>query len=405
MKLIRQLIKYLFRIFLIGVAIVALVLIFFMIEIKSDIELPKPTGNYQVGRLALHVTDTSRIDSLSQQPYSKRELIVWIWYPASVSKSDSIVRYDHAEWAEQSDIKQNVLFRTFFARSGKKIHAHSFQNPKLSGAFSKYPVLLMKSGIGMLATDYTAIAEDLASNGYIVVGSDAPYSTYKVIMPDGRIIIKTADGNPGEAEYFSEHRNKTLNRLIKIWTDDTRFVLDQIEQLNTDSSSKFYNHFDLNSVGAFGHSFGGATVSQFCSDDARCKAGVDMDGVPYGSVIEKGINKPFMFLLADHAAEKDTVSMNIKSNIQLIYSSKIKDHYWYYLNGAQHFNFSDMPYQKEFLVMRIFGGTGSLGRRHATAVIRSTVRGFFDVYLKSKAKTKFDSIINKNTELKKQQNA
>lgn len=399
LHLIKRLLRIFFRVALFGITILLLILFSFWIEIKSNITLPKPTGQYQTGRIALHLTDTSRIDSLSPSPHTKRELIVWIWYPAHISQSDNIVRYDHAEWAEQIDIKQNFLFRTFFARNGKKIKAHSFQNPKLSDSFSKYPILLLKSGIGMLATDYTSIAEDLASHGYIVVGSDAPYSTYKVIMPDGRIILKTNEGNPGEAEYFSVQRSKTLNRLIRIWRDDARFVLDQIEQMNNDSSSKFFNRLDLNSVGIFGHSFGGATAAQFCLDDTRCKAGIDLDGVPYGSVIEKGISKPFMFLLADHATETDTVSLNIKSNVRKIYSSYPQSHYWLYLKGTNHFNFSDMPYQKEYLVMRIFGGTSSLGRRKATGIINSTIRSFFDVYLRNKPKSTIDNQIKSSKEL------
>jgi predicted dienelactone hydrolase len=400
MKILKRLVKLFFHFALAGIVIIALLLFSFWIELKCNITLPEPTGQYQVGRIALHLTDTSRLDSLSPPPYAKRELIVWIWYPASVSSTDSGVRYDHAEWASKADITPNLLFRTFFARNGQKIHAHSFQNPKLSEMIPKYPVLLMKSGIGTLSTDYTAMAEDLASHGYIVVGSDAPYSTYKVIFPDGRIILKTGEGNPGEAEYYSDTRVRTLHRILGIWTDDTRFVLDQIEQMNRDSSSKFFNRFDINTVGVFGHSFGGATAAQFCYDDPRCKAGIDMDGAPYGSVIQKGIHKPFMFLLADHVADTDRVSMNIKSNVRSIHNSNQEDHYWFYLTGAEHFNFCDMPYQKEYLVMRLFGGTGSVGRRHATEVIRSTVLGFFDTYLKNNPKIKFDELINTTFGLK-----
>jgi predicted dienelactone hydrolase len=33
----------------------------------------------------------------------------------------------------------------------------------------------MRAGGGGLTTDYTTLAEDLASHGYIVVGFDAPY--------------------------------------------------------------------------------------------------------------------------------------------------------------------------------------------------------------------------------------
>ena len=48
----------------------------------------------------------------------------------------------------------------------------------MSSDQARYPILLFKAGIGALSTDYTSLCEDLARHGYIVVASDAPYSTY-----------------------------------------------------------------------------------------------------------------------------------------------------------------------------------------------------------------------------------
>ena len=400
MKFIKRLIKYLFRTFLLILVVIILTLFSFWIEIHTDITLPKPTGKYEVGRTTFHWIDTSRVDSLSPPPYSKRELIVWIWYPATISKTDTIVPYDRAPWEKETDEQGNLIFHLIFARDGSKINAHSFQSPQISDKQSKFPVLLMKSGIGTLATDYTTFAEELASNGYIVVGSDAPYSTFAIRMPDGRVINRTHAGNPGETASMTSESTKLFNRLISIWTDDARFVLNKLEEINSsDTSSKFFNRIDTNSIGIFGHSFGGATAAQFCSTEPRCKAGINLDGSPYGSVIDKGIDKPFMFLLADHAKENDPISVKIKSNIKSIYNLTTADKYWFYLTGSQHFNFSDIPYQKEWLIMRLSSATGSIGRRHGTELINSTVLNFFNVYLKGEPKTQFDSMIKSNSEL------
>ena len=58
---------------------------------------------------------------------------------------------------------------------------------------------------------------------------------------------------------------------------------------------------DLQRLGIFGHSFGGATALEFCHKDSRCKAVLDMDGIPFGSVVPEGLSKPGMFLLSDHS--------------------------------------------------------------------------------------------------------
>jgi len=310
-------IKRLFKIFLFGMltllAIILIALFSFWIELKTNQKLPTPTGKYQVGRMSLHLIDSSRTDSLSPQPFSKRELLVWIWYPAIATQTDIAVEYIPSEWSKALNEQRGFVLKNFFARDASKIHAHSFQSPKIFNEQVKYPVLLLKSGIGTMATDYSAFAEELASHGYIVVGNDAPYSTWLLRFPDGRLINRTAQGNPGETATFSDGGNSILNKLVHIWSDDTHFILDQLVQMNTDSSSMFCNRIDTSAVGIFGHSFGGATAAQFCFDDKRCKAGVDLDGASFGDVIQNGLKKPFMFLLADHREETDTVSTNCTS--------------------------------------------------------------------------------------------
>ena len=401
MKFIKRLFKILFRLVLIFIGTIVLTLCLFWIELKFSRTLPAPTGKYDVGRVSLHLTDTARIDSLSPQPFSKRELLVWIWYPAHKSNSSSTVEYIPKEWSEALNEKRGFLLSSLFARDGAKIHPHSFQDVKISEDQQNYPVLLMKSGIGTMAIDYTAIAEELASYGYIVVGSDAPYSTWLLRFPDGRMISRTAEGNPGETATISDGNNRVLSRLVQIWSDDTHFILTQLDRLNdSDSSSQFFGKLNLNSVGVLGHSFGGATAAQFCLNEPRCKAGVNMDGAPFGTVIEKGLNKPFMFLLADHQDETDPVSVQIKSNIEKIYNSIPENRYWIYLEGAQHFNFSDMPFQKEFLLSRLSGATGSIGSKHGLEVISSCLLVFFNEYVKGQASIKISDLSKQHPEIK-----
>ncbi len=64
------------------------------------------------------------------------------------------------------------------------------------------------------------------------------------------------------------------------------------------------------------NSFGGATAAQFCHDDPRCKAGIDVDGAPFGSVGREGLHQPFMFLLSDQSHGSDDGAV-LKSHIVL----------------------------------------------------------------------------------------
>jgi pimeloyl-ACP methyl ester carboxylesterase len=98
------------------------------------------------------------------------------------------------------------------------------------------------------------------------------------------------------------------------------FALDRLDRLNTgDPPSKFRGRLDLSDVGAFGHSLGGAEALEFCHDDARCKAGIDVDGAPFGSAVADGVSQPFMFLMSDHSSEPDAETGPIQADLRSIF--------------------------------------------------------------------------------------
>lgn len=171
-----------------------------------------------------------------------------------------------------------------------------------------------------------------------------------------------------------------------MWTGDTKFVVSQLQHLNAaDPSGKFTGRLDMQRLGMFGHSFGGAQALQFCHDDPRCKAGIDIDGAPYGSVVQEGLKQPFMFILSDHSRElSDPASSQIYADIQSIYDHLPNGRLFITIRGANHFSFSDQMLLKSHYViglLRILGFGGLDGRR-GLAITAEYVHTFFDVYLK-----------------------
>src|ERR1700681_2033092 len=53
------------------------------LEHRTEVTLPTPTGPFAVGRSILDWTDDGAIDTLAPTPGTKRELLVWIWYPSA----------------------------------------------------------------------------------------------------------------------------------------------------------------------------------------------------------------------------------------------------------------------------------------------------------------------------------
>ncbi len=233
--------------------------------------------------------------------------------------------------------------------------------------------------------NYSTLAEDLASHGYVVVGFDAPYRTGVVVFPDGRVITREPKNNP---EFYSgQALDRVGKKLLAAWTADIGFVLDQLERLNaSDPSGKFTGRLDMTRVGVFGHSFGGVQAAQFCHEDSRCKAAIDVDGLPLGSVVQAGIDRPFMFLLSDHSRESDPESREVKANIQSIYERLPPDRRaLIVIRGANHFLFSDdgalLKSHVVLRTLRMLGIVGIDGRRQL-AITAYCVHTFFDEYLK-----------------------
>ena len=356
------------------------------IEHRTEITLPAPTGPFAVGRAVFDWADGATLDTLAPVPRTKRELLAWIWYPTagpSAATDDYLPSPSRAAVEGQSGLLQ------FLTRDLSRVHGHSLRNPDVSPQQRSYPVVIMRAGASLEVWNYSALAEDLASHGYVVVGFDAPYRTFTVGFPDGRVMSRLPENNPelclGMAGQEQAH---CVDKLLTAWTADIAFVLDRLEQLNTsDPSGKFTARLDLTRVGIFGHSFGGAQAAQFCSQDSRCKAGIDVDGSLHGSVIQTGIHKPFMFLLSGNGDfSSDAEIRQIVADIQSVYDRlPVDGRLRIVIRGANHFLFSDDgALLKSHIVLRslrMLGIVGIDGRRQL-AVTAYCLRSFFDAYLK-----------------------
>lgn len=162
----------------------------------------------------------------------------------------------------------------------------------------------------------------------------------------------------------------------------------------SDPSGPLTGRLDLSRVGVFAHSFGGAQAAQFCHDDVRCQAGVDIDGMRFGSVIGDGLQQPFMFLLSAQIHGSDPEARRVGADIQSIYDHQpAGQRLRIAIRGASHFLFSDDgALLKSHLVVRALRALGMVGiaGRRQLAVTAYCVRGFFDAHLKGPRRAPVD---------------
>ncbi|MGD0003411.1 MAG: hypothetical protein ABSE06_04195, partial [Anaerolineaceae bacterium] len=310
------------------------------------------------------------------------ELAVWVWYPAESGAAVEPAPYLPLKWVQARDKDQGIGRLVEFEFTG--IRTHSFNSLPLARAQAVYPVLVMEPGMGPMASDYTVLAENLSSHGYIVVGINPTYHSNIVVFPDGRIAERSAHGtipdndSPAAAE-------ADANRIGAVWTQDVNFVLDQLAKLNADGSSPFYQRLDLGHTGIFGHSFGGATAFAICQQDARCKAGANLDGDPFTDEIKTTLHQPFLFFSEDFPVGCAT-ALNCAPILHMYRLVNPGPAYFLQVSGTKHFNFSDLPLRQVGLARPLFkwaGYTGSIDPQRGLQIANAYLAAFFDRYLKS----------------------
>src|SRR5688572_9219737 len=122
--------------------------------------LPAVTGPSPVGRTEMALTDASRTDPFTEDDRA-RELAVWIWYPAVAGSTRATAPYLPPIWADLANAA-GVVSTDLHA-----VRANAIQDAPLDG---RPPVVVLMPGLGQPVAAYTALAEDLASHGYAVVG-------------------------------------------------------------------------------------------------------------------------------------------------------------------------------------------------------------------------------------------
>jgi dienelactone hydrolase len=367
--------------------------------------LPDPSGSYKVGRTTYVWRDETRENPYAPVAGIRQELIVWIWYPAALTHSIRKSEYLPEYWSRALVQHEGFILGRLLSRDLTRVEVHSWSDAEVSSDQAMYPVVILRAGGGALSSDYTTLAEDLASHGYIVVSFDAPYRTVITALPDGRVATRAAGGDFDRMP-SSPTTQHLATQLMSAWIADLKFVLDQLQALNAnDRTGRFKGKFDMQKVGIAGHSLGGATAAQFCHDDPRCKAGIDIDGMPFGNVIQDGLHQPFFFLMSDHSRESGgSESQTVERNIESIYDQVPDGKRWgMTITGANHFTFSDQMFTKSPIMMfflRRVGVMGALEKRRGLLITGACVHTFFDVYLKGAPAEELNSLPALYPELK-----
>jgi dienelactone hydrolase len=353
-----------------GLLVVVAFVLLVLVGRNKTVVLPTPSGPYAVGRVSFDWVDDSRVETFAQDQNAKRELMVWLWYPAEPVPGAVPAEYLPANWKQARQQDQGL--GSLLLQRIDAIRVHAVTDAPVSPAESSYPALILSPGYGPLPTDYTSLAEDLASHGYLVAGIANTYSASVVVFPDGRVVRRVPEASIPETS--AEAGKQAADRLVMVWAADVVSVINRLEKLNADTNGKFCGRLDLNRLGIFGHSFGGAASAQACLLDDRCKAGIDLDGTLFGDVVQKGVKQPFMFITSE------PISPELDEQDRRSFKSSLENGaVWIMIKGSRHFNFTDLSviFAPALKVLML----GSIDGQRGLKITSDYIRLFFDQYL------------------------
>lgn len=348
---------------------------------QDKIQLPRPTGCYNIGISTHFLKDISRHHHNDEK---SQPLLVHIYYP-SVEIQKEYPPY----LCNTMHLYKEKILHTYKVSSKDLeyldgIMDWAMPDAPIDAKNSPFPVLFFSPGFFMAAQLYSSLIEEMASHGYVVVAINHTDACWPVMFPDGSVPIILPDlANI----FFNKERSciQTFDMTQETWIKDVEFVLSWLR------NQPLMESLDLSCMGIFGHSFGGSTAIEAIRQYAAFRAVVNLDGLLFGPNWDKQFKSPSLFVIAEKQITHED-ALNTGLTIEQIDSllarcsrkvfDQLKDNSFYVtVKDADHSTFVDSKLIKSPLIKN------ELNPRRGIETTRTLLVDFFDHYLRNKKLT------------------
>ena len=346
--------------------------------------LPQPTGPGPVGITSLWLTDASRPDPWAPG-VTARELMVSLWYPAT-SPDGRRAQYMTPAESELQLTSRGIIGVPPDVLS--KVRTNAAVDAAPAGHQGSHPLVVLSPGFTNPRSALTALAEDLASHGYVVAGIDHTYESFATAFPDGRLTTCLAREAP---------RRDSSEKVAAGRAADVRFVLDQLTGAHPAWPAALL--IDPARMAMAGHSAGGAATIAAMLADSRIRAGIDMDGATSAPIPDHGLSRPFLFLgkqsnyTPGSGADVPARTLAWK-RLRGAVTTWERDwklltgwKRWLVVAGAVHASFTDLALLADQIGIDI---DADLSGARSLDITRAYVRAFFDQHLRGRPQSLLD---------------
>ncbi|KAF1995831.1 hypothetical protein P154DRAFT_333721 [Amniculicola lignicola CBS 123094] len=351
----------------------------------AQVLIPAPKGLYAVAQSTVKLVDEARIDPYDPN-HGKRNVMISLFYPVprKECKKTCAVSYMPPMTAAYT--------QAFGAQSGIELPNGTITSlqlqvccehtPSAAKSVNRFPIVLLSPGLQGSRLLYSAMAQKLASAGFIVATLDHTYEAFIVEFPDGTF-------TPGlDSTFWDPSIPGRLEELLPVRVADGRFVLSQLglKSVAQKLIPGITCGLDNKRAAFYGHSFGGATAVRALMDDKRFVGAINMDGTQFGTIDD--FKQPvILFGRGAPSAHNGEDSETWRTLFDHAKGWKRE----LSLNQSRHLTFFDLP-----LLFKVAGISvsvevvGELDGQRSFDVISKYVEAFMDFTLKGRKSKLFD---------------
>ncbi len=282
-----------------------------------------------------------------------------------------------------------------------ELFAEAGQNRKVTIQFwypkatkETFPLAVFSHGSFGFRGSNASTFEELASNGYVVCSIDHTYHAFISNQTDGKSVI--VDMNfindaiaVTNGEYDEQKTYEISSEWLELRKQDMNFVLeDIIRHTGQGDADPVYQLIDLQRIGLFGHSLGGATAAALGRERSDIDAVIVVDGTMLGEEIgfENGKtvlnSEPYPIPILnlyneEHFYDAKVGGMEYANSYVSAHASDARD---ILIKGSGHLNFTDLPLFSPVLANML--GTGEVDSRYCVETMNQIILKYFNYYLK-----------------------
>jgi hypothetical protein len=216
----------------------------------------------------------------------------------------------------------------------------------------------------MAPYDYTTIAEDLASDGWVVIGVASPRLS-RFIREDGNPIAPMPAPSIRVLQHF-DSADVYFEPMVKSVAADFRFVVGKLEVANR-MDPILRGHLDLDRLAMMGHSNGAIAASRACAEEERCRAFLGIEGTQAREIRKQGVSKPYALLISDQSLGHDAENV-----YRELGPRRGSDYTVVIVKGAGHNSATDL------LLIRPSLFAYTIAPVRGVAIARAVIRAFLD---------------------------